>query len=1068
MDCIKNLLLLFILTLTACSEVYAWDKSRSIGSPALDASSIFQVNTNTKGSMPCPKMTLTERDAIVAPVSGICIFDTTTSSFENFDGIVWKKMGGGLSKWETATVFKIDDVVHESNKIYKALTDHTSGTFATDLANNDWIEISDDLNRETSVTDTALVLWDGTGGDDVKDSSILVDGSSNITGINDLTIGGDIISNGFNGDILDLLQVATPANPSVGRDKLYFKSDDKLYKLTNGGVETEVGASVSFANDNRVLRSDTVGADNLQQSGIIVDDTDNMTGVNNISANGDIKALAPDAVNFKEAGEKYKGEENYFIRGQADYGLAADWTASNLNKDTTASNFITGEFSVWKWTDTSTISNQAVSAVIDIPKGMRQSEIGYQFRYKYDGDDDDLDVLIQCVDDSSFKVKDGEHKLEAYITANGSAFATGEFAPSGCAQIKFIIKVAIANSGKELFFDSIKVTPFNPTIKKLQIREDYRTDGLVGHGSVNNVIPYYANERINTLSSSGIIDNSSTNGFSFTATKKTLVTFTHVSDSSGASLKNIGISLNSTQLTTSIVSINAGNRLAIAVGDSGGFSITVTWSGILQEGDVIRPHLQDNYTHNNNAINSISISTISDADTLVRKTNPNAVDSMIRFHTGNGFGSSSNKIRRFTNYTTDNAVAFVSAVGQTITTDAFECIDSATLGLVCEILSKGLYNLNYTDSHSAGNGYDFGFSVNSTQLTTALLSINAADRLTISEVPTLQTASVSSWSGILNKGDIIRPHTDGNPNGTTRVNFTISKAKVSPHVSIPIDDEYQNHFSAIISNNGTASIFSDDNSGFIQSVNRTSAGVVDVVFKVGLFTQIPKVIAIVSEGGTVFTSQVTNLTTAGFTFNSNDTASPYSGSDKQFSVDVSSQLSDVKKKTGIVTGKFAATRTCIIEDRKSSAIDGGGSVTAGVQTRTLNTASGDCEFLSITLGTTGIDGTGNRFSLNKGKYIISCLAPAFDVNNTQAYLYNTSDAVNSIIGKSEYTDSTDQVQVDAKLKGNITLSITKEFELRQHTLTLRATNGLGISSADESGNPLTYNVYSQCDIRKVQ
>ena len=38
-------------------------------------------------------------------------------------------------------------------------------------------------------------------------------------------------------------QIATPANPSSGYNKLYFKSDDKLYKKTSAGVETEIGAS---------------------------------------------------------------------------------------------------------------------------------------------------------------------------------------------------------------------------------------------------------------------------------------------------------------------------------------------------------------------------------------------------------------------------------------------------------------------------------------------------------------------------------------------------------------------------------------------------------------------------------------------------------------------------------------------------------------------------------------------------------------------------------------------------------------------------------------------------------
>lgn len=41
---------------------------------------------------------------------------------------------------------------------------------------------------------------------------------------------------------LRMKQIATPANPSAGENKLYFKSDDKLYKLTSAGTETEIGA----------------------------------------------------------------------------------------------------------------------------------------------------------------------------------------------------------------------------------------------------------------------------------------------------------------------------------------------------------------------------------------------------------------------------------------------------------------------------------------------------------------------------------------------------------------------------------------------------------------------------------------------------------------------------------------------------------------------------------------------------------------------------------------------------------------------------------------------------------
>lgn len=44
---------------------------------------------------------------------------------------------------------------------------------------------------------------------------------------------------------LTMVQIATPANPASGSNKLYFKSDNKLYSLTSTGTETEIGAGGS-------------------------------------------------------------------------------------------------------------------------------------------------------------------------------------------------------------------------------------------------------------------------------------------------------------------------------------------------------------------------------------------------------------------------------------------------------------------------------------------------------------------------------------------------------------------------------------------------------------------------------------------------------------------------------------------------------------------------------------------------------------------------------------------------------------------------------------------------------
>ena len=245
MDCMKNLLLVLILSIVSCSEVYAWDKNKSIGSPDLDASAIFQVNTTEKGSIACPKMTLVERDLISAPVVGLCIFNTTTQNLETYSGSSWK-LSAQMQAWLTSTTYEVGNIVHESDKIYRSLTAHTSTVFATDLANSDWKELSDDLNRESSSTDTAIVIWDGITGDNVKDTSVLIDASSNITGVNDITSGGIISSlqmaaAEFFGDFFNFTQITTPTTPLAGENKIYFKADGKMYQLDEFGNEKQIG-----------------------------------------------------------------------------------------------------------------------------------------------------------------------------------------------------------------------------------------------------------------------------------------------------------------------------------------------------------------------------------------------------------------------------------------------------------------------------------------------------------------------------------------------------------------------------------------------------------------------------------------------------------------------------------------------------------------------------------------------------------------------------------------------------------------------------------------------------------
>lgn len=83
---------------------------------------------------------------------------------------------------------------------------------------------------------------------------------------------------------IDFTQIATPSNPSASHNKLYFKSDNNLYKLTSGGVETvfSTGGSGDINNGGNTFGSDiTIGTtDNFNVSlitngvaGLTVDNT---------------------------------------------------------------------------------------------------------------------------------------------------------------------------------------------------------------------------------------------------------------------------------------------------------------------------------------------------------------------------------------------------------------------------------------------------------------------------------------------------------------------------------------------------------------------------------------------------------------------------------------------------------------------------------------------------------------------------------------------------------------------------------------------------------------------------
>lgn len=147
---------------------------------------------------------------------------------------------------------------------------------------------------------------------------------------------------------------------------------------------------------------------------------------------------------------------------------------------------------------------------------------------------------------------------------------------------------------------------------------------------------------------------------------------------------------------------------------------------------------------------------------LLNRQRPTAARSAIWLITGNGYGSTNTKIRRFTTVQKN--------IGSDIT-----LTQSAADGDSMTINKSGTYFVYYQDKHSAAET-NMGISINSSELTTSIGSVAAANVL----ARFTNLAAVPCCAGIvvnLVAGDVLRAHTDGSATATgeTESMFKVEK-----------------------------------------------------------------------------------------------------------------------------------------------------------------------------------------------------------------------------------------------------------------------------------------------------
>ncbi|HLD91605.1 MAG TPA: hypothetical protein VI911_11460 [Patescibacteria group bacterium] len=361
---------------------------------------------------------------------------------------------------------------------------------------------------------------------------------------------------------------------------------------------------------------------------------------------------------------------------------------------------------------------------------------------------------------------------------------------------------------------------------------------------------------------------------------------------------------------------------------------------------------------------------------------------------------------------TNNKIPYFSSVGSSVGSAICTISNSSTLGFSITALR------DCTVSMSADfDGVYAGISKNSTELTTSVVGISAATRLSY-DYTSASYRSTPSVSGVrLVAGDVLRPHLSGTSSALAHLTF---HAQAEVDGVVHSNQLPENDFSGNIANNGTATITSQ-NSDAIASVSRTSTGVVAITFKTGKFTVAPSVV-LTSSTTDDRMMMYTSLSTTGVTvYTRNGGASLF---DLPFSIHLQRQFPDYKPLTGNIITPSILTATLFSTDYVTASSTLGASVTIPIDT---------LEGSPIAVI------SNDQFSIPSGAYRIDWFTSFSDGSSSNgegsghSYLYNITDAVITKKGsgiKTNGSGTTGDVTVGTAY---VTISATKTFELRGYT-----------------------------------
>lgn len=148
-----------------------------------------------------------------------------------------------------------------------------------------------------------------------------------------------------------------------------------------------------------------------------------------------------------------------------------------------------------------------------------------------------------------------------------------------------------------------------------------------------------------------------------------------------------------------------------------------------------------------------------------------------------------------------------------------------------------------------------------------------------------------------------------------------------------------------------------------------------------------------------------------------------------------------------------ATLVALIEDQKSSGTHGGTFTSGADRTRDLNTLVYNKDS-TVSL-------SANRFTLPAGTWLIKWRAPAYACRYHQTHLYDYTGSAEIKRGNSIYTNASYQGHDFSEGVAVVTLTSSKEFEIRHRCSSSSSTYGFGLAPG------YGIEVYTQVEIHKL-